>query len=96
MKTLTEANKCKDCASLSARDVFSGVCVVKKQPVLVDEKVCERFSAAQRCKFCSSYETGGEANLGTCKGSMVYPDLGGCENFSSLFVSRVGLAGTLS
>ena len=36
-------DKCKDCANLSARDVFNGVCIISKETVSIDAPVCENF-----------------------------------------------------
>ena len=76
-------DKCKDCANLSARDVFNGVCIISKETVSIDAPVCEKFLRANKCKYCSKYIVSEKVpNLGTCDGDMVYPDLGGCEDFT--------------
>lgn len=77
------AHKCADCIHLSSRDVFNGYCEAKEQPVLIDAAVCPTFHAARKCKFCVKYEPSARDFLGTCGGEMVYPDLGGCEQFTA-------------
>ena len=64
-------DKCKDCANLSARDVFNGVCIISKETVSIDAPVCEKFLRANKCKYCSKYIV-----------SEKDPNLGGCEDFT--------------
>ena len=75
-------NKCKDCANLSARDVFNGVCVLSKDKVLIDNAACDKFVPVHKCKYCAKYQPDAEKeNIGTCDGIMVFPDLTGCEDY---------------
>ena len=41
-------DKCKDCANLSARDVFNGVCIISKETVSIDAPVCKKFLRANK------------------------------------------------
>lgn len=75
-------DKCKDCANLSCRDVFSGVCVLSNKPVKLNDNVCKDFLRTNKCKYCAKYKQSKDnENLGSCDGTMVYPDLTGCEDF---------------
>lgn len=73
---------CKDCCQLSPRDVFTGVCLLQKQKVLLDQKACKHFTALAKCELCAFYKEPRVFEfLGECNGELVYPDLAGCENF---------------
>ena len=75
-------DKCKDCAHLSPRDVFCGVCVLKGEKQSVDAEACGSFKPVSKCKYCSKYQPNEDGEcLGTCAGTMVFPDLTGCEDF---------------
>ncbi|PSH04754.1 MAG: hypothetical protein CXZ00_05115 [Acidobacteria bacterium] len=76
-------HKCADCINLSPRDVFNGYCEAKEQSVLIDDAACPSFQSTQKCKFCKKYEASEKEFLGICNGEMVYPDLGGCEQFTA-------------
>jgi hypothetical protein len=76
--------KCSDCVNLSARDVFNGYCEKNEKSVLVDDTACQKFEATAKCKFCKNYQSSAKEFLGICNDEMVYPDLGGCENFKAV------------
>ena len=76
-------DRCKDCRTRSARDVFRGVCTLSKETVLIDTPACPKFACAAKCKYCVKYQPAEKDNLGVCGGVMVYPDLTGCENFTA-------------
>lgn len=74
---------CGDCVNLSGRDVFNGYCEKNEKSMLVDEAACQEFESTVKCKFCSNYQPSDQEFLGVCNGSMVYPDLSGCEEFAA-------------
>ena len=68
-------NKCQDCEKYLAIDVFKGLCSLNKEMKMADEKICNDFKPAKKCKLCKHY-TPKEEFLGTCMDkTLAYPDL---------------------
>jgi 4-hydroxyphenylacetate decarboxylase small subunit len=85
---MNQAPKNQDCRNYAPLDVAKGICHVRKQVVLADDKACEFFVQLPKCKCCGKYIPGEEEYLGICNASpsrpMAYPDLVAvtCEWFS--------------
>jgi hypothetical protein len=72
-----------DCIMYQAIDVFKGLCLKNKTKVFADEKACESYSPAKKCKNCINY-TSEEELLGLCMNKTVaYPEMLAktCETF---------------
>ena len=85
---MKQIHKNMDCRNYAPVDVVKGICHMRKQLVLADDKACEMFEKLPKCKHCVKYTPGDEEYLGICTASpthaMTYPDLVSitCEWFS--------------
>lgn len=64
-----------DCSEYLPTDVFKGFCTRKKSRVMADDKACEDFQQAKKCKLCKNYDPT-EEYLGLCMGKTIaYPEM---------------------
>ena len=64
-----------DCKYYLNTDVFKGICKRDKKNIFADEKSCEFFEKAQKCKHCLNFTSTGE-ELGLCLGKYdAYPEM---------------------
>ena len=74
---------CNDCKYYLPVDVFKGLCKLSKSKLTPEDKACDKFAFAPKCKHCKNY-TQTNDNAGLCKGSVnAYPDMLAktCEEF---------------
>lgn len=74
---------CYDCKFYLPVDVFKGLCKVNKNKIMPEDRKCEKFEMAAKCKFCTYY-TEVKEGLGFCKSEFdAYPDMPAayCEDF---------------
>jgi len=74
-----------DCKYYMNTDVFKGICKRDKAVINADDKACDHFEKAQKCKYCAEF-TATEAELGLCMNRYdAYPEMNAitCHDFKS-------------
>lgn len=67
--------RCSNCQYYLPVDVFKGSCKLTKEPVVPEDKSCDKFVRIPKCRFCSNYTPETEF-LGKCQGKVLaYPDM---------------------
>jgi hypothetical protein len=66
-----------DCKYYLQTDVFKGICKRDNNTVTADEKACDNFENARKCRHCKHFSfIGNEADLGRCMNKFdAYPEM---------------------
>lgn len=64
-----------DCKYYLNTDVFKGICKRDKNNILADDKACDNFEKARKCKYCTNFSSSTE-ELGMCMNKFdAYPEM---------------------